>query len=63
MLARIAGDQPLDAHQDTRTTRLILQRGNPLGIRVGLLNSHAASVAQRLQVSMSERLAMHNAPA
>jgi hypothetical protein len=51
MLTGIAFDQPLDPHENTRAARTIFERIDPLGVLVCLLYSHAASVAQRLQVS------------
>ena len=51
MLPSIATDQPLDPHEDSSPTCLILELVDPRRVFVGLLYSHGAIVAYRLRMS------------
>ena len=53
MLARIAADQPFNAHQDARSTDLVLECVDPPRLRIGLVYSHDGNVAHGLHVSMA----------
>lgn len=50
MSTGIAVDQPVNAHQDARATRQVLEAVDPVAVVVRLLDAHAAIVAYKLQI-------------
>jgi hypothetical protein len=56
MFTGIAADQPFDTNEDASAGRLVSQRINPVRVLIGLLYSHASSVARRLLLSNVDAL-------